>query len=45
MHHPRANIKHLYIKRENDRIGLIQPELTYKTNTIGLKKYLDTKTD
>ena len=45
MHHPRADIVHLYIKRENGGRGLIQLELTYKTTTIGLKKYLDTTTD
>ena len=45
MHHPRADIEHLYIKRENGERGLIQAELTYEITTIGLKKYLDTTTD
>ena len=45
IHHPRADIERHYVKRENDGRGLIQLELTYKTITIGLKKYLDTTTD
>ena len=40
MYHPRGDIKHYHIKRENGK-RLIQPELTYKTITIGSKKYLD----
>ena len=44
MHHPRADIKHLYVKRENGGRGLIQLKLTYKTTTVGIKKYLDTTT-
>ena len=45
MHHPRANIERLYIKRENGGRGIIQQELTNKITTIGLKKYLDTRID
>ena len=45
MHHPKVVIECLYIKWENDGRELIQLELTYKTTTIGLKKYLDTTTD
>ena len=45
MHHPRADIECLYIKRENDGNIQIQLELTNKTTTLGLKKYLDTTTD
>ena len=45
MHHPRADIEHFYIKRENGGRGLIQLELAYKTTTIELKKYLNTTTD
>ena len=33
MYHQRADIVHLYIKRENDGRGLIQQELTHKTST------------
>ena len=42
MHHPIADIECFYAKREIDGKGLIQRVLTYKTTTIGLKKYLDT---
>ena len=45
MHHPRADIKCLYIKKENGGRGLIQQELTYKITTIGLKNHLHTTTD
>ena len=45
MHHPRVDIEHLYIKRENGGRGLIQLELTNKTTTTRLLKYLDTTTD
>ena len=45
MHHPRADIERLYIKRENNGRGLIQRELTDKTTIVGSKKYLDTTTD
>ena len=45
MHHPRADIEHLYGKRENGGKGLIQLKLTYKIATVGLKKYVDTATD
>ena len=41
-HHIRADIERLYVKRENSGSGLIWQELTSKTTTIGLKKYLDT---
>ena len=44
-HHPRANIERLYIKRENGGRSLIQLELANKRTSIGLKKYLDTRTD
>ena len=42
MHQPRADIECFYIKRGNDGRGLVQLELTYKTITIGLDKYLST---
>ena len=45
MHHPKAGLGRQYIKKENGGRGLIQQELTSKTTTIGLKKYLDTTTD
>ena len=45
MHHPREERERLYAKRENVRRELTQLELTYKTATIGLKKYLDATKD
>ena len=46
MYHPRAaDTECLYVKRENDRKVLIQLELTYKTITMGLLKYLKYKID
>ena len=45
MHHSRAVIEHLCIKRENGRRGLIQLEPTYKTTAKVAKKYLDTTID
>ena len=44
MHHPWDDIEYLYDKKENGRKGLYQLEWTYKTNTIGWKKYLDITT-
>ena len=40
MHHPRADIAYLYIKRENGERGLIKVTLTFQTITIGLKRIL-----
>ena len=45
IHHPRVDRESLHLKRENSRQGLTQLKLTYKTTTIGLKKYLYTTTD
>ena len=45
LHNPRADIEHLYCKKENDGGSLIQLELTNKTITIGLKKYFETTRD
>ena len=45
MDHPRTEWERFYVKIENGRRGLLQRELTYKTTTIGLKKFFDTKTD
>ena len=38
MHHPRAGIERLNVKRESCLRGLIQLELIYQTTTIELKK-------
>ena len=45
MHHPKADKDRLYLPgSERDRV-LLQTELTYKTTTIGLQKYLQTTKD
>ena len=44
-HYPRVYIECLYVKTENSGRELIQLELTYKTGTIGLKKYFGISTD
>ena len=36
MHHPKADIYSLYLPRSNRGRSLTQPELSYKTSTIGL---------
>ena len=45
MHHPRVDIRHLYIKREDGGKGLIKLELANKTIAVGRKKYLDKTTE
>ena len=41
MHHPKADIHHLYLLRSNRGRGLPQLELSCKTLTIGLFRYLN----
>ena len=45
MHHPKADVDRLYIPRKEGGRGMIQLELSLKTTTIGLQKYLETSTD
>ena len=45
MHHPKADIDRLYVPRADGGRGMIQLELTFKTTTIGLHKYLSTTKD
>ena len=45
MHHPKADVDRLYILRKAGGRGLVQLEITYKTTTIGLNKYLNNKDD
>ena len=45
MHHPKSDVDRLYVPQKEGGRGLIQLELTYKTTTIGLKKYLETNDD
>ena len=37
MHHPKADVDRLYLPRSEGGRGLIQIELTYKIETVGLK--------
>ena len=45
MHHPKANIHHLYIPRSSGVRGLTQLEISYKTSTIVLFRYLTLSDD
>ena len=45
MHHPKADMDRMYLLRNEDGGGLIQLQTAYKTATIGLDTYLDTKND
>ena len=45
MHHPKSDIDRLYIPRSNGGRGLTQLELSYKTSTIGLYRYLNLTDD
>ena len=45
MHHPKADVNRLYIPRKDGGRGLIQLELSLKTATIGLQRYLETTKD
>jgi hypothetical protein len=43
MHHPKADIGRLYIKRKEGRRGLSQIEAAYKTDIITIAEYLNKK--
>ena len=45
MHHPKADIDRLYIPRTEGGRRMIQLELSLKTTTIGIQKYLETTKD
>lgn len=45
MHHPKADVDRIYIKRAEGGRSLVQLEATYKATTIGLDTYLQTKDD
>ena len=45
MHHPKADIHRLYLSRSNGGRGLTSLELSYKTSTIGLFRYLNLSDD
>jgi hypothetical protein len=43
MHHPKADIDGLCVKRKERGRGLIQTEATYKAEIIYIAEYLNTK--
>ena len=43
MHHPKADIDRLYVKRKEGRRGLLQVEAAYKAQIINIAEYLNTK--
>ena len=45
MHHPKSDVDRLYLPRIEGGRGLIKLELSYKTTTIGLDKYLQETQD
>ena len=45
MHHSKADVDRLYIRRSDGGKGLLQLELMYRTTTIGLQTYLDSTQD
>ena len=45
MHHSKADVDKLYIRRSDGGKGLLQLELMYKTATIGFQTYLDSTQD
>ena len=45
MHHQRTDIDRLHIRRGNNGIDLIHLQLSHKTTTVRLKKYLATSTE
>jgi predicted GNAT family acetyltransferase len=43
MHHTKADIDRLYVKRKEEGRGLVQAEATYKAEIINISEYLNTK--
>jgi hypothetical protein len=43
MHHPRADIDRLYVKRKEGGRGLVQVVLVYKREIINIAEYLNRK--
>jgi hypothetical protein len=43
MHHPKADIDRLYVKRREGGRGLVQVEAAYKAEIINIAEYLNTK--
>jgi hypothetical protein len=44
MHHPKADIERLYVKRKEGGRGLVQVEVAYKTEIINLQNILTQST-
>ena len=42
MHHPKADIDRLYVKRKEGGRGLVQVEAAYKEEIINIAEYLNT---
>jgi hypothetical protein len=40
MHHPKADIDRLYVKRKEGGRGLVQVQAAYKTEIINIAEYL-----
>lgn len=45
MHHPKANVQRLYIKRQNGGRGLMEIKAAHENATVGLSEYLRLRTD
>ena len=45
MHHPKADVERLYLPRSSGGRGMMQLELSFKTATIGLYRYLSLSQD
>ena len=45
MHHPKSDVDRLYLPRMEGGTGGLQLELSYKSTTIGLHKYLQETQD
>lgn len=43
MHHPKADVSGLYVKKKGGGRGLLQIEATYKAEVINYAEYLNTK--
>ena len=43
MHHPKADIDRLYVKRKEGGRGLVQVEAAYKAEIINIAEYLNTQ--
>jgi hypothetical protein len=43
IYHPKADRDRLYVKKKEGIGGLLQNEVTYKTDTINIAGYLNTK--